>query len=367
MSIRYAVAAALALGLSCVAEAHAEQSAPQDAQKQCADEWRAAKAAQTLAGRHWQEFWRECRARFLEQREAAGEDKSAQQPGDDAGKVPEKSRTPLSRAEENALRPKDEFKECENCPEMVLVPAGSFIMGSERQGGSGRHDDEAPKHRVTIPRPFAVGKFAVTFDEWDACVADGGCNGYRPNDEGFGRGRLPAINISWVDAKAYAAWLSNKTGKPYRLLSDAEWEYAARGGTTTPYWWGASISKELANYAATKTVPVDSYKPNPFGLYNVHGNVYQWVEDCFHHSGFSSTTMDWIKGVPAKDLPLDGSPWLNGCEKDSPRVIRGGGWFGDNIDKLRSAYRGVWESDERHGRPYHFLGLRVARSLTVDK
>ncbi|MBL8527052.1 MAG: SUMF1/EgtB/PvdO family nonheme iron enzyme, partial [Burkholderiales bacterium] len=126
------------------------------------------------------------------------------------------------------------FRDCDQCPEMVVVPAGSFTMGSPRGEGS---DDERPQHEVTIARAFAVGKYPITFDEWDACVAAGGCK-YKPEDAGWGRSRRPAINVSWNDAQEYVAWLSKKTGKPYRLLSEAEWEYAARGGTTTRYPWG---------------------------------------------------------------------------------------------------------------------------------
>ena len=155
--------------------------------------------------------------------------------------------TPLSPERERALKPKDTFKECDTCPEMVVVPAGSFMMGSPASEED-RSPHEGPQHRVTFRPAFAVGKFAVTFDEWDACVADGGCNGYRPKDEGWGRGKRPVINVSWNDAKAYVAWLSRKTGKTYRLLSEAEREYVTRAGTTTPFWWGSSISTSQANY-----------------------------------------------------------------------------------------------------------------------
>jgi formylglycine-generating enzyme required for sulfatase activity len=141
---------------------------------------------------------------------------------------------PLSAAEERALKPKDSFKECAQCPEMVVVPAGSFTMGSP-DGEEGRIEEEGPQHRVTFGKSFGVGKYAVTFEEWDACVADGGCNGYKPSDAGWGRGRRPAINVSWDDAKAYAGWLTRKTGKNYRLLSEAEREYVTRAGTTTPF------------------------------------------------------------------------------------------------------------------------------------
>src|SRR5438552_2988942 len=154
---------------------------------------------------------------------------------------------PLSPMQEKALKPKDTFKECANCPEMVVVPAGSFTRGSPTSE-PGHSADEGPQHTVTIARPFAVGRFAVTFDEWDACVAAGGCKGYKPADEGWGRGRRPVINVSWEDAKGYVAWLSQATGKTYRLLSETEREYVARAGTTPPFWLGATISTEQANY-----------------------------------------------------------------------------------------------------------------------
>ena len=130
---------------------------------------------------------------------------------------------------------------------MVVVPSGSFMMGAasdEKSAGT----DEFPQHRVRIPRPFAVGKYEITFAEWDACAAAGGCNGYRPDDEGFGRGRRPVVNVNWKDAKSYVAWLSRKTGEQYRLLSEAEWEYAARAGTKGPFHFGSTISSYHANY-----------------------------------------------------------------------------------------------------------------------
>ena len=126
---------------------------------------------------------------------------------------------PLSPESERALKPKDSFKECDNCPDMIVVPAGKFVMGSPATE-AGRDVDESPQHGVTIANPFAVARFDLTFDEWDACVADGGCDGYRPQDQAWGRGRRPVINVSWDNATAYVAWLSRKTGKPYRLLTE---------------------------------------------------------------------------------------------------------------------------------------------------
>ncbi len=171
-----------------------------------------------------------------------------------------------------AMTPKSSFKECDKCPEMVVVPAGSFTMGSpesERAPIAAAWatygitpgalttglplSSEGPQHKVTIAQPIAVSRFPVTFDQWDACVDDGGCNGYRPSDQGWGRGSRPVINVNWDDAKAYAAWLSRKTAKNYRLLSEAEWEYMARAGTTTPFWWGSSVATSQANYNGTRT------------------------------------------------------------------------------------------------------------------
>jgi hypothetical protein len=188
-----------------------------------------------------------------------------------AEKLASRAAGPLSAAEECALKSKDVFKECAQCPEMVVVPAGSFTMGSP-DSEAGRVGDEGPQHTVTFARAFAAGRFAVTFDEWDACIADGGCNHFRPSDQGLGRGRRSVPEVSWNDAQSYVAWLSRKTGKTYRLLSEAEREYVTRAGTTTPFWWCASISTQQAsiytygygpNIAPRKqTVPVDSLQPN---------------------------------------------------------------------------------------------------------
>ena len=163
-----------------------------------------------------------------------------------------RSAKPLSAAEECAVKPKDLFKECDKCPEMIVVPAGTFTMGSPSNEPQRREFED--QVRVAIAQPFAVGRFAVTFDEWDACVADGGCGGYRPSDEGMSRGRRqPVIDVSWDNTQTYVAWLSRKTGKTYRLLSEAEREYVTRAGTTTPFWWGTSITPMQANYNGSLT------------------------------------------------------------------------------------------------------------------
>ena len=245
------------------------------------------------------------------------------------------------RQETRRLKAGETFRDCTECPQMVVIPAGSFTMGSPASE-EGRDDDEGPQRRVTIAKPFAVGRFEVTFDEWDACVADGGCGGYRPEDEGWGRGRRPVINVSWHDAKAYLKWLSGKTGKDYRLLSEAEWEYAARAGTTTAYHWGDRFDKSKANNNGSKTVPAGRYGANAFGLYDMHGNVWEWVEDCYHYS--------------YNGAPVDGTAWTTG--RCGNRVLRGGSWDGDPHD-LRSALRTGLRPADR----VYLIGFRVARSM----
>ena len=239
--------------------------------------------------------------------------------------------------------------ECAVCPEMVVVPAGSFTMGSP-DTEQGRDDDEGPQHLVTIRWPFAVGKYEVTFAEWDACVAAGGCDGYRPDDQGRGRGNRPVVKIHWVDAQNYVAWLSGKTGKSYRLLTEAEWEYAARAGTTTRYSWGDDIGSGNANcdgcsseWDGRQTAPVGSFSPNGFGLHDMHGNVWEWVEDNRHGNYIGA--------------PMDGSAWTTGG-RVKERVLRGGAWDYEPHDlhsatRTRSGKRNRDESD----------GFRIARSL----
>jgi formylglycine-generating enzyme required for sulfatase activity len=260
---------------------------------------------------------------------------------------------PLTAARERELQPTDSFKECDKCPEMVVVPTGSFTMGSPTSE-EGRYENEGPQHRVTFGCQFAVGRFAVTVDEWDYCVADGGCNGYRPptlNDEGRAprdRGRYgmhPVINVSWDDAQAYLKWLSGKTGKSYRLLTEAEREYVTRAGTTTPFWWGNSISTQQANYSDSYELPVDSFQPNSWGLYQVHGNVWEWTQGCWHGN---------YNGAPA-----DGSvAWTSGGDC-SRRVVRGGS-FDDDPRHLRAARHARFPSVYRVGNG----GFLVGRTLT---
>ena len=243
-------------------------------------------------------------------------------------------------------KPGEIFRDCDRCPEMVVVPEGRFRMGDlSGAGGSG----EKPVHDVTIASPFAVGKYEVTFAEWDACVAAGGCT-HRPDDVfGWGRGSRPVINVSWDDTQAYVRWLSRETGKPYRLLSEAEWEYVARAGSTTKYQWGDDVGTNKANCAkcgsqwdGKSTAPVGSFAANAFGLFDTAGNVWEWVEDCSHDS--------------YQGAPNDGSAWA-GRNCDRP-VLRGGSWV-DSPWFLRSANRFRYDSGSR----IIFVGFRVARTL----
>jgi formylglycine-generating enzyme required for sulfatase activity/class 3 adenylate cyclase len=255
----------------------------------------------------------------------------------------------LSTTAVRALKPMDSFKECaKHCPEMIVLPMGSFTMGSPTSIGN---DNEHPQHQVTIKSSFAVAKFELTFADWDACAAYGDCDP-DVSDGGFGRGQQPVINVSWNDAQRYATWLSKMTGKPYRLLSEAEYEYAARAGMQTAYPWGDAIGKGNANciscgseWDGKHPAPVGSFAPNQFGLYDIVGNVMEWVEDCVHSN---------YDGAPA-----DGSAWIEGGDCNR-RFVRGGAWDREP-DTLRPAFRG-W----RGGTAVRFdnRGFRLARTLT---
>lgn len=249
----------------------------------------------------------------------------------------------LTAEAERALRPGATFKECaHDCPVMVVVPGGSFEMGSLATE-PGHLDNEGPHHRVTIAKPFAIAKFTVTFDEWEACAAYGDCN---PgiSDSGYGRGRNPVINITWDDARQYVEWLARTTGKPYRLLTEAEWEYAARAGKDVSADDQASIDRQ-AWYRVNsggRPHPVGERDANPWGLEDIFGNVWQWTADCFH---------DNYEGAPT-----DGAAWTSGpCNY---RVLRGGSWYAAP-QYLRVAVREYRASDNRSDN----RGLRVARSI----
>ncbi len=228
---------------------------------------------------------------------------------------------------------------------MIVVPAGNFQMGSNSGDG-----DEKPVHHVSIPQAFAVGKLEVTFSEWDACNQGGGCS-HRPVDKGWGRGNRPVIYVSWDDAKEYVRWLTRKTGEDYRLLSESEWEYAARSGSSTKYSWGDDIGRGNANCAGcgsrwddSQTAPVGSFRANRFGLHDMQGNVWEWVEDCWNDS--------------YSGAPNDGRVWTSGdCSR---RVLRGGSWnyFPRH---LRAAYRSRNVAIYRN---YGHVGFRVARTVS---
>lgn len=255
------------------------------------------------------------------------------------------------------------IQHCNECPEMVVLPPGSFVMGSPLSE-EGRRSGEGPTHTVTIPSPFAIGKFEVTFDQWDACVAAGGCNGYEPSDKDRGRGRNAVFNVHWHDAKSYVRWLSQRTKKKYRLLSGAEWEYAARARTRTSRYWGDGTS-EQCSYANgrdetssqfigwwtgapcedgyTFVAPVGTYRANEFGLYDMLGNLWEWTEDCWHGNYAGA--------------PTDGSAWTTGGDC-AGRVLRGGS-YGSKPDKIRAAIRSKGTLQERKGT----IGFRVGLTL----
>jgi len=266
---------------------------------------------------------------------------------------PAADRRPRSEVDYPAGR---QFRDCPSCPEMAVIPSGSFDMGSPDQE-KGRASDEGPVHRVTHPKRFALGRFEVTFAEYDQCVSEGGCG--LTDDWGWGRGNRPVINVSWADAQAYVKWLSGKTGKAYRLPSEAEWEYAARAGSTGRYPWGNDIGRNRANcdgcgsaWDNKQTAPAGRFAANRFGLHDTVGNVSEWVEDCWNGS---------YGGAPA-----DGGAWRTSeCER---HVIRGGSW--NNVpDSGRFANRGWGDSGVRnfgvvnYGVRNFSLGFRVARTL----
>ena len=241
--------------------------------------------------------------------------------------------------------------------EMVLIPAGSFRMGDLR--GEGHLMDYylhnplgEPVHTVTVPA-FRLGKYEVTFAQWDACVADGGCEGYSPYDGwvgyaiSWGRKNRPVINVNWDDTQSFIDWLNSKTGGSFRLPTEAEWEYAARAGSTTKYSWGDDIGSNQANCDNENcgdsweyTAPVGSFPANAWGLHDMHGNVWEWVQDCWNGSYESA--------------PTDGSAWTAG--RCSARLVRGGSWY-DDPSYLRSAFR---YSGNRLNR-YMDIGFRLAQ------
>jgi formylglycine-generating enzyme required for sulfatase activity len=226
---------------------------------------------------------------------------------------------------------------------------GAFVMGSTT-AEAGRNLDEGSHHRVELA-PFELGRYEVTFDEWDACVTDQGCS-HSPDENGWGRGRRPVINVSWEDVQQYLAWLRAKSGQPYRLPSEAEWEYAMRAGSSSPFYTGQCLTTDQANYNAShpygdcptgvnrrQTLPVGSLDPNPWGLYDMAGNVWEWTADC------------WVEDY--RGAPVDGAARNDGdCRQ---RVVRGGSWP-YHAGQMRSAFRDKYLAGNRN----NSLGLRLA-------
>ena len=286
----------------------------------------------------------------------------------------------LTTEQERALKPGDGFSECPTCPEMVVIPGGAFLMGSAK--GEGDRDEQGPNGqplKVNILADYALARFVVTVKDYMTCVADNGCpppvwreagssfNAVTGTDDHFRRlgsaltnDRHPIVGVSWSNARAYAAWLNAKLRLPavggYRLPTEAEWERAARGGKENlRYSWGDEFKAGSANAEGQSrddhwqfTSPVGSFPQNPYGLYDVHGNVWQWVEDCYHLS---------YVGMP-EVVAQTGSAWISACDASGRRVLRGGSWI-DHPHVLRAADRGGSLPDMRYG----YVGFRVARTI----
>jgi formylglycine-generating enzyme required for sulfatase activity len=245
-----------------------------------------------------------------------------------------------SAADEGSVR------DCEVCPDLIEVPAGEYMMGAPASDKEATAQ-ERPQHRVRLERPFLVGRHEVTFAEWDACVEEQGCR-HRPDDFGWGRGDRPVILVGWDDVQEYLTWLRSKTGRSYRLLTEAEWEYAHRAGTATRYWWGDAVGSGNANckgcgsqWDDRQTAPVGSFQPNGFGLHDTSGNVWEWLADC------------WTEDYKAAGSDASVAPEGQACER---RVLRGGSWV-NKPGNLRSSAR-AWGA--RDGR-VNIVGFRVAR------
>ncbi|TVQ41688.1 MAG: formylglycine-generating enzyme family protein [Wenzhouxiangella sp.] len=236
---------------------------------------------------------------------------------------------------------------------MVMIPAGSYAQGSPL-GIAVSNPSERPQRQVNVPA-FAIGMTEVTFAQWDACVADGGCT-HSPSDSGLGRGSRPVVGVSRGDALEYLAWLGDKTGKDYRLPSESEWEYAARAGTTSLFNTGDCLGTDQANFRGPNPIPscpdginrglalpVASFAPNAFGLYDTHGNVSEWVQDCWN---------DNYTGAPT-----NGSAWMTG---DCSLAVWRSGSYVEFGSAVRSAARGSHPLDSRFAN----FGFRVARSTS---
>jgi len=249
-------------------------------------------------------------------------------------------------------KPGDRFRDCDDCPEQVVLPAGDFVMG-EKGGGIAK---DALAVGVSIPASFSISRFEITFASWDACTADGGCAGYRPPDEGWGRGMRPVINVNWNDALNYVQWLTKKTGQTYRLPSEAEWEYAARAGTKSGYWWGkeAGINQAVCQdcgsiFDGERTAPVGSFSMNKFGLFDTAGNVWEWVSDCYDKQSYQ-----FHKDYPEPFYRIAKFQKFDTCS----RVLRGGGWDVMTLG-IKPSFRFASSPSNRT----NIYGFRVVREI----
>ena len=251
--------------------------------------------------------------------------------------APPSAPKPAAKLAQPASAAGAELKDCAACPPLISLPAGQFTMGSSTSDPS-----ERPAHKVTLTTSFAIGKYEVTVGQWNACADARACQRSAQANE------APVRDVSWDDVQQYLKWLSATSGQPYRLLTEAEWEYAARGGTTTAYWWGDKLVPGKANckecgppWQVGAPANAGSFGANPFGLHDMNGSVWEWVSDCWHN-GF-------------KDAPADGRTW------DEPnctvRVIRGGSWR-EGAVYMVSSTRFKYDASVRNGQN----GFRVARN-----
>lgn len=214
------------------------------------------------------------------------------------------------------------IKDCADCPEIVLIPKGGFVMGSDNA-----HENERPAHKASVAKPFYLGTKEVTFDQWQACVEAKACK-RMPDDHRWGMGSRPVMNVTYDEVMEYLAWISRKSGKRYRLPSEVEWEWAARGGGETLYPWGERMEPGMANcrecgaepFGGFSTAPVASYPPNGYGLYDMNGNVWEWTSDCWHPSHQGA----YGDQKPRGPAPIPELPGKFGCDA---RVMKGGAWY----------------------------------------
>ena len=250
-------------------------------------------------------------------------------------------RAPLLKADQT-LAPGDVFRDCPECPDMVVVPPGLYVMGTKGV------KSEEPVRIIRFKKPFALSRFEILHSEWQSCVDASVCR-HQPDDHDWGKNRMPVINVDHAMVHNFTTWLIGRTGKNYRLPSEAEWEYAARAGSKSNYWFGDDVGDNQVNcrecsapWSGIGNAPVGSFPPNPWGLYDMHGNAFEWVEDCWHPN--------------YEGAPKDASPWAeDGCKY---RVIRGGSWY---------YYSRMSRSANRQKNPgqvkSYWLSFRVVREL----